>query len=298
VSSSIKSNSFISSLFSSIAAEWLYCWNRRDCRWLSLGLACFTALGTRIIFNPYTLGFLSAEEMIWHPTQLWLANLVATYNYLLPLASVILTFDLWSQSAGENSGRGRKIGRLLWLHMMVGFSFVIGFTAVVLNVIFIGEPLSSAVIMRAIGIWGAATLLVNTVFGLIACVASFVRDAERSMKWSMGLLTAIIVGVPLLSDILLYREFGPMPMPGTPAWEQYLETARNSLGMAVYFLSPMETFMSLTTYLSGVKQLTAGLIIGLWSILAFQAFIAWLIFGILYIIRKVVIHRVVRHALA
>jgi ABC-type transport system involved in multi-copper enzyme maturation permease subunit len=298
VDTTAKGSTTSHSLFA-VVAEWQHCWRRRDHRWVALGLLAFIVLGVRAVSNPYRLGFLSAEDPNWHSTSIWLANLVAVYNYVLPFMTVILTFDLWSSPDDHEQNRsGRVLGRLLWVQTLIGLSFAGGVTAIALSVAVAGEAFTSTALMRAIAIWGGAALLGTTTFGLVACAASLTRDTDQTMKWSMGLLAAMIVGIPLISDILLHREFGTMPMPGTPTWEQYLETVRYSTGMAVYFFSSTETFLTLETYLSGTKEITVWHVIGIWLVLAVQAIIVWLFFGVLRIVRKLVARKGGRDALA
>lgn len=241
-------------------------------------LIILSFLGSRSVTNPYALGmhgFSTFGRIEWTPFRGLLSNLTAVLTYVIPFVAVIIAFDLFSAPPASafprltTLPRGRLLGRASFLAAIVALAF---------GVALIGPELvdaaDSSELARSLGVLLAAELFGLTIFTLAAAVAALAPTPHRAMLYAMVTLTVLTLGVTLLSDQMLLQEFGPMPLPGTPAWGEYLGRVQQSAGMAVYFLSPTETFLTFVTFLDGVAKVTTSSLIFVWVLLGAQTIVS------------------------
>ncbi len=273
------------------ASEYRRCVRLPSYRLWAVFVIGFAVVGARFLVNQWAQPVYSFSETEWNKFRTLLANLAAVYYYVLPLFTAMLAHDLFDRSSqglvatlSEHRAKasevqwGRLLGRLGFLVLVVIVSFAAGLTGVIAMVLSLSESLSFIEIGRAIVVLIFAETLGVTIFWLIAAISCLVSDAKKSIMVGMALLAFLLISATLISDMLLYRAFGPMPITGTVEWGDFLRNARDSAGTSVYRYYPMDTFLMFVTFLSGSVNFSAWFAIEVWFTPAIQATIAFLIF--------------------
>lgn len=272
-----------------VASEYRRCVRLPSYRLWAVFVIGFAVVGARFLVNQWAQPIYSFSETEWNKFRTLLANLAAVYYYVLPLFTAIVAHDLFDRSSqglvatlSEHRAKaseiqwGRLLGRLGFLVFVVIVSFLAGLTVVIAMVL--SEPSALIEIGRVIVVLIFAETLGVTIFWLVAAISCLVSDATKSIMVSMALLAFLLISATLISDMLLYRAFGPMPITGTVGWGDFLRNARDSAGTSVYRYYPMDTFLMFVTFLSGSVDFSAWFAIEVWFTPAIQAAIAFFIF--------------------
>jgi len=274
------------------ASEYGRCVRNQNYRLWALFVIGFTVIGARVLVNQWAQPIYSFSATEWNAFRTLLANLAAVYYYVLPIFAVIVAHDLFNEprdrglvaTLSEHGARasdihwGRLAGRLAYLSLVVGASFAAGLMVVIVTLLALPQSLTLIEVERAVPVLIFAETLGATVFWVVAAISCVVRDARKSIMVSMALLAFVLLGATLVSDILLYSSFGPMPITGTVEWGDFLHSARNTVGRRVYDLSPIDTFLMFVTFLSGSANFSVWFAIEVWFTPALQTAIAFVVF--------------------
>ena len=277
--------------------ELVNCFRNRRQKRLLLFLMLSVVIGVLLLTNTSTFGLYGFHPDIkWSTTNLLLASLLAVYYYILPVVVIAGMYDLTGKGTCQRMANalseygvkphetysGMVLGRFYYLITIVSLSFLVGLLVIAVSILFRGGSLNSIQLLRVFSILLAVELLGLTFFFLVTAVALLAGSSRRSMIWNMVMLVFTIVVVTILSDIVLLYSFGPMPLPGTPTWANYLVDTRNSIGLKIYLLSPTESFLTNATFLAGSTTLSISNSLKTLSTTAAHSGAAFLIFSIVY----------------
>ncbi len=245
------------------------------------------SLGCLLVENPYSVAMagMSLETASHFRFQL---SLVAMCFYMLPLIAAFLGHDLTARvDELEEKWGGDELPPYARAEIArVVFQSRILALFVVVAACFAGACLLGSWLMwsRQVRIVGVVLVYVVAsvyamVFLVLGCAFSrLLRAPAKAMLAMMVTLAVIYVGLPVLSDILLLRAVGQMPLPGSSGWYSYLNQVSGLWGIRVYTLSPPELFL-----LFGTQAFAVGKSPPLWqagTAMVFFLIPVWLFFGI------------------
>lgn len=235
--------------------------------WCMILLTTGLILSLFLLRNPYAFGMYPTDpSFVLQPANAGLLTIVVGCFYLVPIFAVLLTFDWLDDdpaalgveglSDGPEVRRRIAAGRVHGVTLVIMLSYLAAATVHLLRLWALGDPLIMKALLRTVFLGVLVWLYAIGLAFLFAAVSLLARTSERALVWSMLVLTAIVVGFPLISDQVMLYTLGPMPMPGTADWMAYLENSRMTPAILIYFLSPTETFLYVATNVMAQPAIT------------------------------------------
>jgi len=245
------------------------------------------SLGCLLVQNPYAVGMagMSPASAEHYRFQL---SLVAMCFYTFPLLAALLAHDFQAHVEALTMKWG---GSQLPPYARAEISRVVFQTRILALFVLAASCFVAACVLGCWMIWShqvrvigiILVYVVASIYGMVFLVfgcglSRLLGSSDKTMLALMATLAAIYVGIPIVSDVLLLREVGQMPLPGSAEWCSYLPQISGLWGIRIYSLSPPELFL-----LFGTQAFAAGKSPPLWQAATAMVFFlipVWLFFGV------------------
>lgn len=238
-------------------------WNRVFVLGIALGIGVLASL--KLVSNPYTFGIFRGDPaFVTQEPVRNLLSLTAGYFYLLPIFVALLMAggneERTLTSAQEVKLFVRIQSRVLVSLVIAGLPFLVA--ALIVGIKSFGSPgVGRGFWTRVLLTLGLIEIFALSLAYLFGIASLFRRSSRERLVANFVVLGILVVGIPLISDQILFYSVGVMPTPGSVEWFRYLERSASNAGTLIYLFSPMETFLSVTTRAVQQVALTKDLFI-------------------------------------